>query len=168
MISRFSGFCTIALVALGLAASPAIESAAEGLKPAPAAAVNGIVRVKSAYGMAETIARIKADIAAKGITFFLEVDQSKLAGGANINLRPSTLLIFGNPGLGTHFMTAKAESGIDWPVRLLVIQDAQGQVWAVYTDFAWIAARHGITTRDKEFAMASAVIASITSSVAAK
>ncbi len=168
MSSRLIGFCSAALLAAGLALSPAVDLAAEGLKPAPGVAANGIVRVKSAYGMAETIARVKADIAAKGITFFLEVDQSKLAGGADIKLRPSTLLIFGNPGLGAHFVTANADAGIDWPVRLLVTQDDAGQVWAVYTDFTWIAARHGIATRDKEFAMASAVVASITSSVAAK
>ena len=51
-------------------------------------------------------------------------------------------------------------------MRLLVREDADGQVWAVYTDFAWIARRHGITDRAAEFAKASEVIASITSSVA--
>ena len=49
--------------------------------------------------------------------------------------------------------------------RLLVYQDAKGHVWVAYTDFAWIARRHGITNRDKEFKMASEVIASITSTV---
>lgn len=130
-----------------------------------AAGKDGVVRVKSAYGMAETIARLKQDVAAKGIMFFSEVDQAKLAADAGIKLRPSTLLIFGNPPLGSHFMTANPNAGLDWPVRLLVVQDAKGQVWAVYTDFDWIARRHGITNRQAEFAMASKVIASITSSV---
>jgi uncharacterized protein (DUF302 family) len=126
---------------------------------------DGVVKVKSAYSVDETIARLKQDIANKGIKFFLAVDQSKLAADAGIKLRPSTLLIFGNPALGSHFITANPQAGLDWPVRLLVTQDEQGAVWAVYTDFPWIARRHGITNREAEFNMASKVIASITSSV---
>lgn len=126
---------------------------------------DGVVHVKSAYSMQETITRLKADIAAKGIQFFDEIDQQALAAAAGIELRPSTLLIFGNPPLGTLFVTAKAEAGLDWPVRLLVSQDASGQVWAIYTDFAWIEQRHGIDNRQAEFAKAGEVIASITSAV---
>jgi uncharacterized protein (DUF302 family) len=135
---------------------------------APAGAEDGVVRVKSAYSFKETIGRLKSDIAAKGIKFFSEIDQSKLAADAGIKLHPSTLLIFGNPPLGTQFMTSNANAGLDWPVRLLVIQDQAGAVWTVYTDFKWIADRHGITDREAQFKMASTVIASITSSVKPK
>jgi uncharacterized protein (DUF302 family) len=136
------------------------------LLSSPAFAQNdGVIRVKSAYSMQETIARLKADVTAKGIMHFAEIDQAQLAAGAGIKLRPSTLLIFGNPPLGTLFITAKPEAGLDWPVRLLVSQDENGQVWAIYTDFKWIAARHGITVRDEEFATATGVIASITSAI---
>lgn len=76
--------------------------------------------------------------------------------------------MFGNPPLGTQFMTSNPNSGLDWPVRLLVTQDAQGAVWATYTDFAWIAQRHGIRDRDAQFKMASEVVASITSAVKSK
>lgn len=150
---RLSGVAAATVVATPLATS-AVKAAADG-----------VVRVKSAYGFAETIERLKKDIAAKGIRFFGEVDQSKLAAEANIKLDPSTLLMFGNPPLGTQFMTANPNAGLDWPVRLLVIQDNSGVVWTVYTDFAWIAARHGIISRTEQFKMASMVIASITSSV---
>ena len=95
----------------------------------------------------------------------MTVDQSQLGGDAGIELRPSKLLIFGNPPLGIQFLTANPNAGLDWPVRLLVNQDANGQVWAVYTDFGWIASRHHITNRDAQFKMASEVISSITSSV---
>src|SRR5438874_11526713 len=128
---------------------------------------DGIVRVKSAVPMSEAITRIKADIANKGIKSFDEIDQSKLAADAGIKLNPSTLLVFGNPPLGTQFMTSNPNAGLDWPVRLLVIQDSAGAVWTVYTDFAWIASRHGIVNRGDQFKMASMVIASITSSVRA-
>ncbi len=129
---------------------------------------DGIVRVASAYPFGETIERVKADIAAKGILLFQAIDQAKLAADAGIKLNRSTLLVFGNPPLGTLFITAKPQAGLDWPVRLLVQQDEQGKVWLTYTDFAWIARRHRITNRDKEFKVASGVIASITASAQAK
>jgi uncharacterized protein (DUF302 family) len=129
---------------------------------------DGVVKVKSVYTFDETITRLKQDIEKKGIMFFSAVDQAKLGAGANITLRPSTLLIFGNPPLGIQFLTSNPNAGLDWPVRLLVNQDENGQVWAVYTDFAWIARRHGITDREAQFKMASEVIASITSSVSNK
>ncbi len=132
------------------------------------AADDGVVRVKSAYPLQETIARLKQDVAAKGIRFFQEIDQSQLAADAGIKLRPSTLLVFGNPPLGTQFLAARPEAGLDWPVRLLVQQDADGQVWAVYTDFLWIAKRHGLAGEAATpFRTAAGVITSITSSIQA-
>jgi uncharacterized protein (DUF302 family) len=158
--------CTTAILAFSLAgcASPANT----GLTANPAASAYGVVTVKSAYGFDESVARVKADVAAKGLMMFDEVDQQALAAGANIETRPSTLLVFGNPALGTQFITANPEAGIDWPVRLLVFEDKAGQVWAEYTDFAYIAKRHDIATLDPQFAMAATVIASVTDSVAAK
>lgn len=129
---------------------------------------NGIVRVKSGYGVDETVSRLRADIEDKGIKFFMVVDQTQLGADAGLKLKPSKLLIFGNPPLGIQFLTSNPDSGLDWPVRLLVNQDDKGQVWAVYTDFGWIARRHNITDRNAQFTMASEVIASITSSVASQ
>jgi uncharacterized protein (DUF302 family) len=150
------------------AASVAVLLAVADPQNANAAGEDGIVRVKSAYSMEETIARLKKDITEKGIRFFDEIDQSKLAADAGIKLRPSTLLVFGNPPLGTLFLTANAAAGLDWPVRLLVVEDEEGQVWTLYTDFSWIAHRHRIKDRDAAFKMATTVISSITSSVQAK
>src|SRR5215471_12596971 len=140
---------------LALAAPDAVSAAND----------DGIVRIKSAYSMPETIKRIKKDVADKGIMFFNEIDQSKLAADAGVTLRPSTLLVFGNPPLGTLFLTSNPSAGLDWPVRVLVYQDDQGDVLVLYTDFAWIARRHGITDRDGAFKKAADVIASITSTV---
>jgi uncharacterized protein (DUF302 family) len=128
---------------------------------------DGIVKVKSAYPIDETVARLKQDVADKGIQFFMDVDQAGLAADAGIALRPSRLLVFGNPPLGTQFITANPNAGLDWPVRLLVAEDDNGDVWAVYSDFEWIKRRHQIAGRDPQFKMASEVIASITASVAA-
>ena len=118
--------------------------------------------------------RRKAPIALKegycrqGIKFFDEIDQSKLAADAGITLRPSVLLIFGNPPLGTQFITANANAGLDWPVRLLVYENEKREVWTAYTEFDWIARRHGIENRKDQFNMASSVITSITSSIKTK
>src|SRR5437660_12824655 len=131
-------------------------------------AEDGIVKVKSAYSVDETIERLKADIAAKGIRFFSEIDQSKLAADAGIKLRASTLLIFGNPPLGTQFIASNPNAGLDWPVRLLLTQDDNGDVWAVWTDFEWIARRHNIRDRDAQFKMATMVVGSITSTITSK
>jgi uncharacterized protein (DUF302 family) len=134
----------------------------------PPLQTDGVIRVKSAYAFEDTITRIKADIAAKGIKFFDEIDQAKLATGAGVTLRPSTLLIFGNPPLGTQFITSNPNAGLDWPVRLLVMQDEKGDVYAAYTDFAWIAQRHRIADRDAQFKMATTVVSSILSTVTTK
>ena len=125
----------------------------------------GLIKVRSAYPVDETIARIRKDIADKGIMFFSAVDQQELAAKAGISLRPSTLLTFGNPPLGAQFLTSNPYSGLDWPVRLLVLQDEAGAVWAAYTDFAWIAKRHGIEDRSQQFATATGVVESITSTI---
>jgi len=159
MFARLIQLCSAALFACAFTAS----------SPPPTLAANdGVVKVKSAYPIGETIERLKKDIADKGIKFFNEIDQSKLAADAGIKLRPSVLLIFGNPPLGTQFITANANAGLDWPVRLLVFENDKGEVWTAYTDFDWIARRHGINNRNDQFKMASSVITSITSSVKAK
>ena len=131
----------------------------------PLGSDDGIVRVRSAYGFADTVERLRSDIAAKGILMFAVLDQRQLGAEAGVELRPSTLLLFGNPALGGQFLTSNPVAGLDWPVRLLVDEDAGGQVWVSYTDFAWIARRHSISDRAAAFAMAGNVIASITSSV---
>jgi uncharacterized protein (DUF302 family) len=161
MYNRIAQLLSAALLAAGLVAAPLAAAQAPG--------GDGIVKVKSAYPLDETVARLRKDIAAKGIRFFQEIDQRKLAAEAGIKVLPSTLLVFGNPPLGTQFLNAKPEAGIDWPVRVLVQQDERGDVWAIYTDFLWIARRHGVKAADrKPFETASGVIASITSSVRAQ
>ena len=117
--------------------------------------------------MPETIERMKKDIADKGIKFFDEIDQSKLAADAGITLLPSTLLVFGNPPLGTfHHRRSRCRARLAGAATRL--SRRQGRRVGGLTDFAWIARRHGITNREKEFKMASEVISSITSTVKAK
>src|SRR3954471_13972006 len=101
MSSRMMGLGVAALLAVALGGC-----AENSMRPAALAAGNGIVAGKSAYGMDETVARLKQDIAAKGLKLFDEIDEAKLAKDAGIAARPSTLLVFGNPALGTQFITS--------------------------------------------------------------
>jgi uncharacterized protein (DUF302 family) len=155
------------LLALGLAIGASAGRAFADQLPATAPA-EGVIRVQSAYDFDETVTRLKSDIAAKGIRFFDEIDQSQLGAGAKIALRPSRLLIFGNPPLGVQFLTSNPIAGLDWPVRMLVVQDPDGKVWVAYSDFAFVAHRYAITDRDAAFKMATEVSGSIASSVAVK
>ncbi len=163
MPHRFSSaFIVAALTAIFSAFLLAASGPSQADRSLPG---EGVIRVKSSYLFDETVTRIKKDIEAKGIKFFDAIDQSKLGADAGIKLNPSTLLVFGNPPLGIQFLTANPNAGLDWPVRLLVTEDGKGEVWLAYTDFNWIAHRHGIDTRAAQFKMASEVIASIASSV---
>ena len=155
----------LTLFAAGIMAVTAVQPetslAATGAPTAPA---KGVLRIKSAYGLEETIARLKSDIAAKGIRFFADIDQSQLGAAANIPIRPSRLILFGNPPLGVQFLSANPYAGLDWPVRMLVLEEADGSVSVAWTDFAYVADRYSITDRAAQFAMASEVAASIASS----
>lgn len=154
---------TAVLIAVAAAVVPA---AAGALDTASRAGSDGIVKVQSAYSFNETVTLLKQDVADKGIMFFDAIDQSQLGANAGFKLRPSTLLIFGSPPLGIQFLTANPDAGLDWPVRLLVTEDENGNVWADYTDFTWIARRHHIKDRGAAFKMATSVIDSITYKVA--
>ena len=152
MLNHLKSSLAATAIALTLAGTGLVATAKAG------ADLAGVVTVKSDYTVAETVSRIKRDVAKKGIMLFGVIDQAKLGNAAGNEVRPSRLVMFGNPALGTTFITANPEAGLDWPVRVLVYQAADGGVYAAYTDFDWIAKRHGIDNRDKEFKMATEVI----------
>jgi uncharacterized protein (DUF302 family) len=154
----------IALCAATMMITPVAYAAPSAATLAPTAPAQGVVRVKSLYSVDETVERLKADIAAKGIKFFTEIDQSQLGASANITIRPSKLILFGNPPLGVQFLSSNPYSGLDWPVRMLVLQEADGSVSIAWTDFNYIAKRFSITNRTAQFKMAGEVAALIASS----
>jgi uncharacterized protein (DUF302 family) len=150
-----------ALLAAGLCLAPPFSRRAEAAPAPPPAADSGVIRLKSAHDVDETVKRLKADITAKQIRFFSETDQSELGKAAGVPLRRSVLIEFGNPPLGVQFLTSTPYAGLDWPVRMLVFADSDGGVWIAYTDFGFIARRHQIQDRDAQFKTASEVAASI-------
>lgn len=151
-----------AAFALTLAPLPAM---AQG--PAVASAqAEGVVRQRSAFGFDETVRRLRADIDSKGIRFFSAIDHAALGREAALEIPRSTLLLFGNPPLGVQFLQSNPLAGLDWPVRMLVVEDREGAVWVAWTDFRFIADRYRIADRDAQFAMASQVAASIAGAAA--
>lgn len=157
---------TKSILALAAALALSVPAVANAAPEAPTAPAAGVLRVKSAYGVDETVERLKADIANKGIKFFIEIDQGQLGAGANLNIRPSRLILFGNPPLGVQFLQSNPYSGLDWPVRMLIIEEADGSVSVAWNDFAYVAKRYAIRDREAQFKMAGEVAASIASSAA--
>ncbi len=143
--------------------SPILVTPASAANSAATAPAEGVIRQQSDYTFDETVTRLKADIASKGIRFFDEIDQQKLGAGANLPIGRSTLLLFGNPPLGVQFLQSNPLAGLDWPVRMLVSQDSNGTVWISWTDFRFVASRYQLTDRDAQIAMAGEVAASIAS-----
>ena len=142
----------------GFAALPA-----RAATPVVSAPADGVIKQRSDYAFDETVVRLKADIAAKGIRFFDEIDHHKLGAGAKLQIGRSTLLLFGNPPLGVQFLQSNPLAGLDWPVRMLVTQDEDGTVWVSWTDFRFVASRYQLADRDAQIAMASDVAGSIAS-----
>ena len=131
--------------------------------PSASAPAEGVVKQRSDFGFDETITRLKADIAAKNIRFFDEIDQQKLGESAKLPIGRSTLLLFGNPPLGVQFLQENPIAGLDWPVRMLITQDEDGSVYVSWTDFRFVAGRYQLKDRDAQIKMASEVAASIAS-----
>jgi len=142
-----------------------------GLFAPPAAmgeAGPGIITVASRFGPGETVDRLKREIAARGIRLFGVVDQAALGREAGTTVRPSLLIMFGNPALGARFVELNPLAGLDWPVRVLVSQDDRGVVRVSYFNFATVAQRYGIAADDSAFKTATGVVASITAAIRAE
>jgi uncharacterized protein (DUF302 family) len=111
-----------------------------------AAAADGLVAVKSAHAPKTTLDRFEAAAKERGLTVFARIDHAAGAQKVGKTLRPTELLIFGNPQGGTPLMECAQSAGIDLPLKALAWEDAQGQSWLGYNDPAWLAQRHGAAT----------------------
>ena len=108
---------------------------------------HGMISKKSAHSVKETLDRLEAALKKKGITVILRWSHDAKAEKVGVPLRPTELLLFGNPKLGSHMFTSAQTAGIDLPLKALAWKDEKGQVWLTYNDPAYIANRHGITDR---------------------
>ncbi len=110
----------------------------------PVFADTGLTNVKSSHDVKTTADRLEAVLNEKGMTVFLRVDHSEGARNVGKQLRPTELVIFGNPKVGAPLMQCGQTIGIDLPQKALIWQDENGQVWLTYNDPRYLAKRHGI------------------------
>lgn len=107
-------------------------------------AADGLSTLKSPYPAAETMNRFEANAKQRGLIVFARVDHAAGAARVGKTLRPTEVLIFGNPEGGTPLMACAQSLGIDLPLKALVWEDDQGQVWLGTNDPAWLVQRHGV------------------------
>jgi uncharacterized protein (DUF302 family) len=107
---------------------------------------DGLTVISSSYAPKETMDRLAAAITARGITVLARIDHADAAAKVGMTLRPTEVLIFGNPRAGTPLMQSAQTLGIDLPLKALVWQDEQGKTWLGYNDPRWLAQRHGVLT----------------------
>jgi uncharacterized protein (DUF302 family) len=108
-----------------------------------AAAADGLVEVKSPHSAKDTMNRLEDGVKQRGLTVFARIDHAAGATRVGKTLRPTEVLIFGNPMGGTPLMECAQTAGIDLPLKALVWEDASAQVWLGYNDPAYLAQRHG-------------------------
>ncbi len=110
----------------------------------PVSAESGLINTKSSQDVKTTADRLESILNEKGVIVFLRVDHSEGARNVGKQLRPTELLIFGNPKIGAPLMQCGQTIGIDLPQKALIWQDESGQVWLTYNDHRYLAKRHGI------------------------
>lgn len=112
-------------------------------------ASDGVLDYVSNYGVSETLDRLESLVREKGMTVFARIDHASGARGAGLELRPTELLIFGNPKVGTLFMQSNQRAGIDLPVKALAWEDAGGTVRLSVNTAGYLVERHCIADRQK-------------------
>jgi uncharacterized protein (DUF302 family) len=111
---------------------------------------NGLITVASRLSVRETMDRLIAAVTSAGLLVFARIDHAANAAQIGMELRPTELLIFGNPKGGTPLMQDKQTAGIDLPVKALVWEDKERNVWLTYNEARWLATRHELGARSQD------------------
>jgi uncharacterized protein (DUF302 family) len=107
---------------------------------------NGLLQVASLHGVDETVKRLQSIFSERGLQLFALVDHSGEAEKVGMKMRPTKLLIFGSPKVGTPLMLAAPSVAIDLPLKALVAEDEIGKVWVSYNSPEYLQQRHGVPT----------------------
>jgi uncharacterized protein (DUF302 family) len=108
-----------------------------------------LVTLPSTHGAMETVERLRSLLSQKMIQEFADIDHAAGARKVGLSLRPTHLLIFGNPLAGTPLMQSRQTIGLDLPLRVLVWEDEAGKVWLTYHRPEFLAQRHHVLDHDK-------------------
>ena len=121
---------------------------------------NGVLQVASKYSVDATVQRLESVLAERGIRVFALIDHSGEAEKVGMKMRPTKLVIFGNPKGGTPVMVAAPSVAIDLPLKALVAEDAEGKVWVSYNSPEYLQQRHGVPEElIKNIAVVGALVA---------
>ena len=127
----------------------------------------GIVAQESPYSVGETADRLAAQIEQRGLTLFARVDHEAGARSVDLDLRPTQLIIFGNPQVGTPLMQCTQSVAIDLPQKALIWEDETGQVWLGYNDPSYLMDRHTLTGCETVIERIEGALSGLTSSAIA-
>lgn len=111
--------------------------------------MNGLITIPSDFPVKETIDRLASNLEAEGWNIFARIDHAAHALRQGLQLRPTELVIFGNPKVGTSLMQDKQTSGIDLPMKAVAWQDEAGKVWLTYNEMHWLSDRHGLSDQSR-------------------
>jgi uncharacterized protein (DUF302 family) len=129
-------------------------------------AADGMINVKSSHSVEDTADKLEKVLLSKGMTVFVRVPHSQGAKGAGIDLRPTELIIFGNPKVGSPIMKCAQSAAIDLPQKALIWQDEKDAVWISYNDPAYLQKRHNIQGCDKVLAKVTGALSKLTGAAA--
>ncbi len=142
--SKIASLCAGALALIG------VNSAA--------VAQDGMIAVPSSHDVATTMDKLESVLKSKGMTIMARVDHTANAANVDLELRPTQLLIFGNPKVGTQLMQCSQSIAIDLPLKMLAYQAEDGQVFLAYNDPAYLKARHATQGCDAVFETVSGAL----------
>ena len=138
-----------------------------GLIQMPLQASEGMISVKSAHSVATTADRLENILKAKGMKVFNRINHAAGAASVGKELRPTELIIFGNPKVGTPLMQCSHSIAIDLPQKALIWEDAGGQVWFSYNDPQFLALRHATQGCDAVLQKVAGALANFASKASA-
>ncbi|MFS1945891.1 DUF302 domain-containing protein [Vibrio lentus] len=132
------------------------------------AASDGLVKYESNYSVKETADRFEDIAKSKGLTLFARVDHQKNAASVNLELRPTEVIIFGNPKVGTPLMQCAQDVAIDLPQKVMVSEDDNKKVWLTYNNPTYLMERHQIQGCDEVIKKISDVLSKLSEATVAK
>lgn len=131
-------------------------------------AKKGLITMQSNHSVSDTADKLIKIIESKGMKVFAQVDHQKNAAGVNLSLRPTQVVMFGNPKAGTPLMNCQQTIAIDLPQKMLITEDAQQRVWLSYNDPQYLKNRHNLQDCDKELANVAKALYGISQAATAK
>jgi len=131
-------------------------------------ASEGLVKYESRFSVKETADRFEEIAKSKGLTLFARVDHRKNAQGVNLELRPTEVIMFGNPKVGTPLMQCAQNVAIDLPQKVMVSEDANSKVWLSYNSPNYLMERHNIKGCDEVINKISRVLSTLSKAAVAQ